>query len=114
MINIGDYVSRKSYNNDIVFEVIGINKEIVKLKGVDVRLIADAPISDLVTCERGKCDDFNPGVIDSLDRNEYFYLPGKILHIDADKSYLDVWSFIKRIKLRLLVRLLKKVKWLKL
>ena len=89
MINIGDYVSRKSYNNDIVFEVIGINKEIVKLKGVDVRLIADAPISDLVTCERGKCDDFNPGVIDSLDRNEYFYLPGKVLHIDADKEYLD-------------------------
>ena len=41
MINIGDYVSRKSYNNDIVFEVIGINKEIVKLKGVDVRLLAD-------------------------------------------------------------------------
>lgn len=101
MINIGDYVSRKSYNNDIVFEVIGINKEIVKLKGVDVRLIADAPISDLVTCERGKCDDFNPSVIDSLDRNEYFYLPGKILHIDADKSYLDrCMEFYKKNKVK--------------
>lgn len=24
-----------------------------------------------------------------LNRDEYFYLPGKVLHIDADKEYLD-------------------------
>ena len=25
----------------------------------------------------------------NLNRDEYFYLPGKVLHIDADKEYLD-------------------------
>ena len=24
-----------------------------------------------------------------VDRDNYFYLPGKILHIDGDKDYLD-------------------------
>lgn len=91
MIKIGEYVTRKSYENDIVFEVIAIEGKECILKGVDVRLMADAPVSDLVVCDRGSVkDDFFPllDTIASLDRNEYFYLPGKILHIDADKSYL--------------------------
>lgn len=89
MIKLGDYVSRKSYNNDVIFEVIGIEKDICKLRGIDYRLLADAPISDLVTCERGKCDDFFPSLDNNLDRDEFFYMPGKILHIDGDKSYLS-------------------------
>lgn len=89
MIKLGDYVSRKSYNNDVIFEVIGIEKDICKLRGIDYRLLADAPISDLVTCERGKCDDFFPYLDNNLDRDEFFYMPGKILHIDGDKSYLS-------------------------
>ena len=89
MIKLGDYVSRKSYNNDVIFEVIGIEKNICKLRGIDYRLLADAPISDLVTCERGKCDDFFPSLDNNLDRDEFFYMPGKILHIDGDKSYLS-------------------------
>lgn len=92
MINIGDYVTRKSYNNDIIFEVIELEGTNILLKGVNVRLMADAPISDLVLCDRNKKeDDFFP-IIDfstNLDRNEFFYLPGKVLHIDADKSYLS-------------------------
>ena len=89
MIKIGDYVSRKSYNNDVIFEVIGIDRDICKLRGVDFRLLADAPIGDLVLCDRGKCDNFFPSLDTSLDRDEFFYMPGKILHIDGDKSYLD-------------------------
>lgn len=90
MITIGDYVTRKSYNNDIVFEVIEIEKSSAILKGVDIRLMADAPISDLTVFDRKMKtnDDFFP-IIDNLDRSEFFYLPGKILHIDADKSYLE-------------------------
>ena len=48
MFTIGQYVTRKSYNNDIVFEVIEIEGKEAILKGVDVRLVADAPIKDLV------------------------------------------------------------------
>ena len=43
----------------------------------------------MVTCERGKCDDFFPSLDNNLDRDEFFYMPGKILHIDGDKSYLS-------------------------
>ena len=92
MINIGDYVTRKSYDSDIIFEVIEIEGKECILKGVDIRLLADAPLNDLVPCDRSKVnDDFFPDVdfLRSLDRSEYFYIPGKILHIDSDKSYLN-------------------------
>jgi len=92
MINIGDFVTRKSYDNDIIFEVIEIEGKECILKGVDIRLMADAPVGDLVPCNRDKVnDDFLPSVdfFNNLDRNEFFYLPGKILHIDGDKTYLD-------------------------
>ena len=91
MITIGDLVTRKSYNNDIVFEVINIEGNEVVLKGVDIRLIADAKVNDLIPFNRNIEDGFCPDInlISNLDRNEFFYLPGKILHIDADKSYLE-------------------------
>ena len=47
-IHIGDFVTRKSYNNDIVFKIIDIIEETVYLKGYDIRLLADCNISDLV------------------------------------------------------------------
>lgn len=90
MVNIGDYVTRNSYNNDIVFEVIMVEGDKAYLKGVDFRLIADASVLDLKPFDRNtfKEDEFCP-VIESLDRSEFFYLPGVTLHIDADNSYLD-------------------------
>lgn len=93
MISVGDYVTRKSYENDIVFEVIEIEGAAdCILKGVDIRLVADAPIKDLVPCDRSKAgDDFFPSIdcFKNLDRSEYFYIPGKVLHLDSDKSYLE-------------------------
>ena len=89
MFKIGDFVTRNSYNNDIIFIIIDIDNNKATLKGMDVRLIADSPISDLVMCDKKINDD---EIIDSinvnLDRNDYFYMPGKILHIDGDCEYL--------------------------
>ena len=102
MITIGDYVTRKSYKSDVVFEVIEIEGSSVLLKGVDIRLMADAPINDLVVFDRNnkKEDDFFP-IVDNLDRSEFFYLPGKILHIDADNSYLSrCMDFYKKNKVQ--------------
>ena len=86
MISIGDYVTRKSYNNDIIFKVIDIQGDNCFLHGVCVRLSADSPISDLSMYDDEIDDDdfamdFNQ--YKTLDRNEYFYLPGKVLHIDT-------------------------------
>ena len=91
--DIGDLVTRKSHNNDTVFSITDIIDDICYLKGVNVRLIADSFLTDLVRygdedvdnessfLERIKCHD-------TLDRTDYFYLPGKILHIDGDSEYL--------------------------
>ncbi len=97
LFNLGDLVTRKSHNNDMVFKIISIDGSEVILKGLNIRLVADSPVEDLVLCE-GCDNDFMQGdneLLDrmsnfkNLDRDEYFYLPGKILHIDADKDYLD-------------------------
>lgn len=90
--NVGDIVSRNSYNNDIFFKVLKIDNDTVYLKGMDVRLIADAPISDLRLVDNYKKDNNLDEKIlnESTDRSsEFFYLPGKILHIDGDGEYLD-------------------------
>lgn len=93
---IGDIVSRKSYNNDILFKIIDISSNVVTLKGVDLRLYADCEVEDLKR-EEVKEDPIkmdreiinkNLKSID-LNRDEYFYLPGKILHIDGDEEYLE-------------------------
>ena len=97
LFKIGDLVTRKSYNNDMVFKIIDVKEDEVILKGLNIRLIADADISDLELCKGCEEDfiSFDFDVVErmsdftNLDRDEYFYLPGKILHIDADKDYLD-------------------------
>lgn len=89
---IGTLVTRKSHNHDTIFKIEQIRGNEVILKGVNMRLYADADISDLSEYkeseETAKRDDKT--FIDKIksffsrDRNEYFYLPGKVLHIDAD------------------------------
>ena len=92
-IKKGDYVSRNSYNNDIVFKVININNSICYLKGEEVRLYADSPIEDLKKEKHSKPSKSNIAKeiasTKNDDRNNYFYLPGKILHIDGDADFLN-------------------------
>lgn len=89
----GDLVTRTSYNHDTVFKIINIKNDIYYLKGTEVRLYADALLDDLVKYTKENNEPENqstPEDIDEpLDRSEYFYLPGKILHIDGDKDYLS-------------------------
>lgn len=90
MYRIGDLVSRKSYNNDIIFRIIDLVGDNYILKGVSVRLYADSYEEDLKLVTGEIKNDFNPELLEyrTLDRNEYFYLPGKVLHIDGDNDYL--------------------------
>lgn len=93
---VGDHVTRDSYDNDILFVIIGIKDNIALLKGFDLRLIADSPLSDLKISEERE-DDFIDNIeldidINKMDRgndNDFFYLPPKILHLDGDSDYLD-------------------------
>ena len=67
MFNVGNYVTRKSYNNDIVFKIVRIE-------------------DDLEICKDYKeKNKFEPSLNEcrSLNRTDFFYLPGKILYIDV-------------------------------
>jgi spore coat assembly protein len=124
MVNIqpGDIVGRKSYGCDIIFRVKAIyenqdKKIIAIIKGVDIRLIADAPVEDLtriveIDYNRYRSKNIiqnNEKVKNVLDHRktmrykgqwrshavafplgeEYFEIPGKVLHIDGDEEYLQ-------------------------
>ena len=78
MFKIGDYVTRKKYNNDILFKIKEIKKDKIILSGVDLRLYADSNVNDLVlsNIRRDNIDEIEEIKLD----NKYFYIPGIILH----------------------------------
>lgn len=119
--SIGDIVVRKSYGGDIYFKITDIigndsstseeSETKVMLKGVNHRLIADAPESDL---EKPALENVNVDTFEyskNINKNirkilmerkgsysrtkkqyrsdEVFGRPGKVLHIDADEEYLN-------------------------
>ena len=104
-IKNGDIVSRKSYNNDIMFcvkKIIKIDRErkIAILKGiVDVRIVADAPVEDLKIVskeEQIKRDqDSEKRILNIIEkernkkenRRKEVIHTGRILHLDGDKKY---------------------------
>jgi spore coat assembly protein len=101
---VGDIVGRKSYNADVHFRIVSIDRENdeVELKGIDMRLFADAPLEDLIVIDdgtRGKIknkehEQTSSSVkeIKQLREREqgesFFELPGRVLHLDGDSNYL--------------------------
>ena len=94
MIEVGDIVSRNKYNNDMLFKVVKIENNICYLCGLEIRLCADSDISDLRKEEVNIIGNDDERILESLneyfidERDDFFYIPGKILHIDGDKEYL--------------------------
>ena len=117
-MRIGDIVVRKSYNKDVTFKIIDIKEKdgeyIIILKGLNIRIIADAFEEDLETAEEdsGSQDKIlNTRVNEAIKKvmilrgdlrdkveksskikakNELvFGRPGKILHIDGDSEYME-------------------------
>jgi len=136
-MKVGDFVVRKSYGEDITFKIIGIKENesgerVYILKGVNLRIEADAPLDDLEIVSNyylGKMDkifnenatrcikkilkqrekeylvysdllkkskimrknkNFKKSVNQEFDEKMFFGRPGKVLHIDGDKQYLEV------------------------
>jgi spore coat assemly protein len=121
-IKVGDIVVRQSYNGDLLFRVIDIKKGVYSnqsrlavLYGEDVRLIADAPYTDLVLIDEREKVKRKKSEHDILEHSyqlfsqdyrlirekseyqatagyksdsDYFQMPGRVLHIDGDPSYL--------------------------
>lgn len=114
----GDLVTRISYGRDVCFIVVEVDNEsqTAILKGIDVRLIADAPYDDLENVsddERKQYEakqDAAEGECLRLIQNRraveqekralrkesrfqvdpnFFERPGRVLHLDGDGSYLQ-------------------------
>ncbi|MFZ5944506.1 MAG: sporulation peptidase YabG [Bacillota bacterium] len=121
IIKIGDLVARKSHNMDILFKVEEITengqKPYALLRGVDLRLYADAPLEDLEKKTPSEISSYRQTYIKQnsemmkrifqrrikdrenfLSRGnsnkqtkvEHFEIPGSVLHLDGDKEYLDL------------------------
>lgn len=93
-MSIGDLVTRNSHGNDIVFKILNIDNDIAELKGVNVRLLIECNVSDLKQYDDEDIENEKPFLERTmepleLNRDDYFYLPGKILHIDGDSDYLS-------------------------
>lgn len=103
-IKKGEVVSRNSYGNDIIFSVKRIIKlsdkrQVAILKGIDVRVEADAPIEDLkiVTKEELKKreKEFEERIACRIqeerlykeNRRKEVVCTGRILHLDGDCHY---------------------------
>ena len=84
----GDIVTRTSYNHDIVFKIINIVDNKYILKGIEIRLYADADETDLKKYNEKISFDEAPIVSDERTSNDYFYMPPKILQLDGDSEFL--------------------------
>lgn len=93
-LKVGDYVTRKSHGHDMIFVITKIEEDNCYLKGVNIRLCADSPLDDLALFDKKEDIEEEQPFLERikpeiLDRNDYFYLPGKILHLDSDREYLN-------------------------
>ncbi len=113
----GDVVVRKSYGKDVCFLVVDVDQGsgMATLKGLDVRLLADSPIDDLELITKEEFEAYRIAQVklenESLrlvqirrqvdrERNgfrsahkkqfdDFFELPGRVLHLDGDGTYLE-------------------------
>lgn len=116
----GDIVARKSHQGDVYFKIVEVlvdnqGNQMAVLRGLDVRLMADAPCDDLEIKDHSQVRQYRQSFVRenhtslqrifssrSLQRGEEtentkkndesntFELPGRILHIDGDPDYLNL------------------------
>ena len=119
-IKKGDNVTRNSYNNDIIFKVDKIIKKsnninIAILKGIDIRIEADAQIEDLKLVSKNEKQnldiEFKKRIRNSTSKNNCderlngIIKTGKILHLDGDKKYSQKsYNYYKKMGLNSVVK----------
>ena len=111
---VGDLVTRRSHKHDIIFRIGSIEGETAILHGEDLRLEADAPLSDLEKVADREIERYLETEKEQVDysfrlfrqdyqmmkekrhyeasegyqKENYFQLPARVLHLDGDRHYL--------------------------
>ncbi len=123
-LKVGDIVARKSYNGDVFFKIDEIFRTAsgearAKLRGLGVRLLADSPVEDLVKVEGANLREYRKEFIrqnneclkrifsrrtgaqsinmtraENKNPEDFFEIPGRVLHADGNKEYLDLCTAI--------------------
>ena len=108
-VKSGDYVTRRSYHKDIVFRVKQIFQDengvlSAVLKGVAIRLLADAPLDDLEALAHAEAEKIRRREHgedmelllkrhrenrDLRGEDSFFDCPGMVLHLDGDREYME-------------------------
>lgn len=108
MLKVGDIVARRSHKQDLFFRIEQIysirGERTAILKGINLRLIADAPLQDLVLKNPAEVahyqredyrDIYNKLKVVVNQRkaieeseDDYYEIPGRLLHLDGDEEYL--------------------------
>ena len=110
MFHVGDIVARFSHRQDIFFHVdqLHVNLEgedSAILKGLNLRLLADAPLTDLIVKRPVEVANYeredNRMIYQKLhkltserkadldDKSDFFEIPGRVLQVDGDQDYLS-------------------------
>lgn len=115
----GDYVARKSYGKDIFFIIDRIIKlkngnSYAVLKGVTIRIEADAPLDDIELIDYKRIKSQERGFEETLEKRiknrhidyrSYIVKTGKILHLDGDKRYSEKsMKYYKKMGLNAIVK----------
>lgn len=109
-LTVGDLVVRPSHKGDVLFKVVGVRGGRAILKGVYLRLLADAPLNDLRLVDETEYEEIKKnterairralarspartgaiGHVQGRDRSSRkAKLPGRVLHLDGDREYLE-------------------------
>ncbi|MGB9812942.1 MAG: sporulation peptidase YabG [Thermovenabulum sp.] len=115
-VKAGDIVKRLSYGGDLLFKVVEVyeDKNIALLKGINIRVLADAPLDDLVIPSKSEVREYKINLIktynecleriyyrrelenerklirNNKEENGFFYMPARVLHLDGDEDYLEI------------------------
>ncbi len=84
----GDLVTRISHGHDIIFKVINIVDNKYILKGIEIRLYADANEEDLNLYNQKVKYDKGISIRDERSKDDFFYMPPRILQLDGDSEFL--------------------------
>lgn len=109
MFKVGDIVARRSHKQDLFFRIEQIHsvsgERIAILKGINLRLSADAPLQDLIGKNPAEVTHYQredyQGIYNKLKvvvnqrksvqdiQDDFYEIPGRVLHLDGDEEYLN-------------------------
>lgn len=109
MFKVGDIVARRSHKQDLFFRIEQIilvsGERVAILKGINLRLVADAPFQDLIVKNPAEVTHYQredyQGIYNKLKivvnqrkavqdvQDEFYEIPGRVLHLDGDEEYLS-------------------------